>query len=594
MTNSKIKLILPGCLIAASGYFLIYALLAIYNFGLHTLFADQWRIYTDYFNKPFPLNIFTTQNGHHPVIAGLFFLLDIKFFRGTQTFLLILGTSLALVTALGILWPTIRSRSITSFHKSAAIYIVFSGMFWLGNHRILLHANESVHAYLVTVFLVAAISALVNCRFSGKEQVLSPWCLIACLLSQCAVLSFGSGVAVPPTLLTLALLMRFPGRQVLMLTANIMVTVIIYLVLPGASDVVMVLASTGHHLQKLINIFTLAGAPPAFLFSPQFSFEQTAGWIRNYLCPIAGGGCLLWLGIRLIMFKRKRAQSVVVYNIAGLVIFSWITIVLIAVMRANFFTFFPQQVFANRYLLWSNFLWISLGLMLLNDIYSCSDKRLKLIGLCCLLAVFVFVGFWIQHNNKKKMPALETWSNSIRLAAASLIVGAHDDQLIRQRLREPLPEVYALTRKLKTRKLNIFAAPLAQVMGKNINSIYELGNKIFRGGLHIDDIFHNGPNRNLSARFSGWIRSRNEVNIEGVLVTKTNGLIVGYAVMLSHRFHSNKRFRLSYSGYIKDYVPAERYRLYGITGAKMRAIKRLISPAAKSRARNERRFLLPE
>jgi len=93
MTNSKIKLILSGCLIAASGYFLIYALLAIYNFGLHTLFADQWRIYTNYFNKTFPLNIFTTQNVHHPVIAGLFFLLDIKFFQGkTNIFALILGT----------------------------------------------------------------------------------------------------------------------------------------------------------------------------------------------------------------------------------------------------------------------------------------------------------------------------------------------------------------------------------------------------------------------------------------------------------------------------------------------------------------------
>jgi len=53
---------------------------------------------------------------------------------------------------------------------------------------------------------------------------------------------------------------------------------------------------------------------------------------------------------------------------------------------------------------------------------------------------------------------------------------------------------------------------------------------------------------------------------------KNNGLIVGYAVMLSHRFKNNKRFRFSYSGYIKDYVPAESYRLYGITGAKMRVI----------------------
>jgi len=299
-----------------------------------------------------------------------------------------------------------------------------------------------------------------------------------------------------------------------------MVTAIIYLVLPGASNVVGVLASTGHHLQKLINVFTLAGAPLAFLFSPQFSFEQTAAWIRNYLCPIAGGGCLLWLGIRLIILKRERAQSVVVYNIAGLVIFSWITIILIAVMRANFFTLFPQQVFANRYLLWSNFLWISLGLMLLNDIGNCPNKRLKLMSLCCLLAVFVFVGFWIQHNNKKKMPALETWSNSIRIAAASLIVGVHDDQLVRQCLREPLPEVYALAKKLKARKLNIFAVPLARIMGKNINSIFELSNKTFRGNLNVDYIFHNRPNRNLSARFSGWIRSRNGANIKGVWLQK--------------------------------------------------------------------------
>ncbi len=568
MTNIKIKpnLVVSFALIVVAGYFFVYALFAIYNFGLHSLFADQWRIYTDYFNKPFPLNILAIQNGHHPVIAGLFFLLDIKFFRGHQTFLLSIGTLLAVITALGIIWPIIKSHRITFFYKSAVIYIVVSGMFWLGNYRILLHANESVHAYLVTAFLFAAISALTKCKGCKKQQVASQWCMLACVLSQFAAFSFGSGVAVPPTLLVLAFLMRLSRCQLFMLAANITATAIIYLALPSASAVAGVLASSGHHLQKLINIFYLAGAPLAFLFSPHFSYVQTAIWVKDYLCPIAGGLCLLGLIFKVIWIMRSKSQSAAIYNIWGLAIFSWITIALIAIMRVNFFMLYPQQVFANRYLLWSNFLWISIGLILLMDISSCPTKMLRKLGVGSLVIIFIVVGFLIQHNNNNKVPFLETWSNSIRLAATSLIVGVHDDKLIFRRLRESPKEVYALSKKLKRKNINIFASPLAQNIGKNIHSIYELNNNSYQGNFDIEYVFNDGPNHTSSARFSGWINCGNQHNIEGILITVGTGKITGYAFIPSHLYNHNKSGFLFYRGYIKDYNPKEKYRLYGIIG----------------------------
>ncbi len=574
MQKNGLRLSVSFCLIAAAGYFFIYALAAICNYGIHPLFADQWRIYTDYFNKSFPLNIFAIQNGHHPVIAGLFFLLDLKFFQGKQIFLLFVGTSLAVLTAIGLLWPTLKSHRISFFYKSAAIYIVVSGMFWLGNHRILVHANESVHAYLVTVFLLAAIAALVRCKNCRSKLTADLWCVAACVFSQLAVFSFGAGIAVPPTLFILALLARLPVGQFVILAVNMVVTALIYLVMPSASNVAGVLLASGHHLQKLINIFYLAGAPLAFLLSPQFSFMQTAVWIREYLCPIVGGLCLLGVMAKIIRIIAKKKQPVVVYNIIGLSIFSWITIVLIAVMRANYFTIYPQQVFANRYLLWSNLLWISMGLILLNEISSCPNKIFKKISVSILLIVFVFVGLWIQHNNKNKIPFLEKWSNSIQLAAASLIVGVHDDKLIVQRLREPPQEVYALAQKLRMRYLNIFSDSLAQSIDKNINVLYKLDNITYMGGLNIEKIFYDAPNHSLSARFRGWFNESNGGNIEAVLVTTSNGKIEGYAVIQSHYYsHNNNTHFQSFRGYIKDYSLKEKYRLYGIMGVNMRAIK---------------------
>ena len=256
--NHPFQYLLAALFYTAACYFLFTSLYTLYHSGITTLFADQWRTYTTYFNKPFPENIFSSQNSHRLIVSGGLFFIDIYFFNATQRFLLLLGALLALATAGILSWCVLKDKAMSIHRKAAAVYITFALSFWLALGRELLHGNESVHAYLVTFFLMIALLALTKYRNSPSPPPRKawPWAILDCACSLLATLSFGAGAALPPTLLVLAIMLRMPKGQTTLFFINFIIVMLIYLLdMPHSSGVNITALTTGPIITSLTNIF---------------------------------------------------------------------------------------------------------------------------------------------------------------------------------------------------------------------------------------------------------------------------------------------------------------------------------------------------
>ncbi len=89
---------------------------------------------------------------------------------------------------------------------AAAGLVCTLSVFWLGNERALAHANESVHVYLITTFLVG------GCCLLGRG---GGWwrAVLAALCGLAATFCFGVGIATFVALLVMLLLRRASWLQ---------------------------------------------------------------------------------------------------------------------------------------------------------------------------------------------------------------------------------------------------------------------------------------------------------------------------------------------------------------------------------------------
>ena len=174
-----------GRLAAAAAWLLAggYAaagLVAMWAYSPRVPYADAWRQLARFLSAPFPANVVAPENGHSALLPNLLRVLDIRLADGNQLLLTIAGIVFVLATV-ALAWRMVRELP-TSAGRAAAMLVVSLGLFWLGNARVLMHGAESVHAYMVTLFLMAGLCLLVKDRGEGRGP------------SAFALLGFSSGV----------------------------------------------------------------------------------------------------------------------------------------------------------------------------------------------------------------------------------------------------------------------------------------------------------------------------------------------------------------------------------------------------------------
>ena len=390
LAASRLAIVLLSAALAlAIVVFVGLALAAIAESGFRQPALDQFRMLIDYLGRPFPENLLQLENGHRPIVPALIRVFELHCCGGQQTLQLAIGTALALLTVAVPAVSAWREPGWTTPGRLAAILVAVLSVLWFANARILLHGHESVHAYLVIASVALASLATWRAAYDARP---ARWLALAALGATVAAFSFGPGIAAFPAVLVLAWLLGVRGAALAIPLAALGLSLWAYLFqLPGDSGV-----RGNLHFAPLENLVValrwsatpwvhawLGSADPALPSWLGESFRSrppvgtllraTAGWVapRGALASplplvigIAGHLWLAWSAWQ--AWRTPRDTPRTAWIGLGLALFAAAVGALIAIARLRYFGEHPDQIFADRYLLWPSLFWGGLALFALS------------------------------------------------------------------------------------------------------------------------------------------------------------------------------------------------------------------------------------
>lgn len=378
-----------------------FAALLVVCFGVFAMlqaplvpYADAWRFLAHFLSEPFPGNVLGADNGHLELFPDLVRVAELEWFAANQCLQTAVGMGLALASWL-VAVQALRGDAREPARFWAVGLVLALGLFWLGNFRALMHANETVHAYAVTLGLFAGIALATR---GGA------WASVAAAL--CAVfasLSFGSGLAVFPALMLVLALRRAPWREWLPMAVALVGVVLLMLSLRDGTTRTLIAIDGVARAEALLRWL---GGPALYaswpLWDPEIAarvptallreatqplavaYEQAAGPVLLARWPhlawgLIGAGVFAW---SLLRSWRKGGGLALIGTATAA--FALCVGALIVLVRASYFEQHPDQLLAPRYLVWTSLFWMGLGLVLLDALKPTRGALLALVT-CVLL-----------------------------------------------------------------------------------------------------------------------------------------------------------------------------------------------------------------
>jgi hypothetical protein len=413
-----------ACLLSlATGLaYLVSGLFAIHGFAWRQPIFDQLRLYPMYLGLPFPENVLQLENGHRPIIPALLRVAELRWFGGDQGLQILVGALFATAAVTAVWLAALRSPQLGAGRRAAGAGMFGIAVFWFANARMLLHGNESVHAYLVA--LMAVLATALVWRSAGRRDGLASL-LLAMACGIVATCSFGPGVAVPCLVVVLALLFGAGWRNAL--TAAICGFVLLFAYthwLPGADGVRASITVRGVDNLRVMALWMnspwvslgLGALAPAF--APEAANALAGTWVAapwsllaRRLGPEAGYGLLLLICSALGLFavlatlrgsvllrrtRRDLASPLFAMGI-GLAWFGLGVTVLISLSRLTYFDAYPGQILADRYLVWPCLLWAGVFLQWVAAPDAPRDRRRGAVA--CALVVAIGLAAWPAHRH---------------------------------------------------------------------------------------------------------------------------------------------------------------------------------------------------
>ncbi len=389
------------------------------NFGLDQPFQDQYGTYLPYLADGFPSNVLQPENGHRPIIPATVRVAEIAYFHSDQRLQTFVGTLFCLSTFALLLVLCLHRQALSLLCASTVFLLITIALFWLGNVRMLIHANEQMHVYGVLWGLAAALGLM--WRYREKPTWLGFGLLICAAFFS--TFCFGNGLIVFPTLVALALLLRWPWRWQVAMTAATLFAALLYTKIlpggavnqfPGASKLLPGMSTALTWLNAALDAAWLRYASwDIARIDYLASVTQSQGFVAKFAVAVIGNEAPLddslkianRLGIatalivlailvrHLIIGVRSRLQLIAL----GLMIFCLGTAMLITLFRIDYFmSEAASQVFADRYVPWSCMWYLGLALYVIDGLNA---KRVATIGMASATLLLAWCLNWSQVTN---------------------------------------------------------------------------------------------------------------------------------------------------------------------------------------------------
>lgn len=373
-------------------------------------YADGWRHLGRYLDLPFPQDVLAADNGHVELWANLVRVAELHWFGASQWLQVAVGMVLAASTV-AVAWLAVR-RLAAPAARAAGMLAVVLGVFWLGNFRALVHGNESVHAYAVTLALLAGLWCIVRRpRSPGDARAEMVAGALASACGMLAAFSFGSGVACFAAFGTTMLLRRSP-RGMAVLVGGLVLTMVLLRLSGGAASTPEF--APWRQLELLLRWLAAPQLLAAWvLLDPGVAAQVPASMLRAPVAAIAqaseaafgpmslarwphllvGAAGLAWCAWLVAGAWRQgagcngaasRTQAALLTGI-GLCAFAVAVGVLVAGMRLAYFEQSPDQLLAPRYLVWSSLFWAGLLLATVARLRCARRASLLVVAVALLL-----------------------------------------------------------------------------------------------------------------------------------------------------------------------------------------------------------------
>ncbi|MEN5061421.1 hypothetical protein [Luteimonas sp. TWI1416] len=358
---------------ALAALYLLAGLWAMWRLAPRVPYADGWRYIAVLADARFVDGVLMVSNGHREVLPNMVRWLDLRLFGASQGLQILVGIGLLLATLAALWRPLATARPAV---RAVAFLWAVVGLCWLGNARALVHAQESVHAYLVTLALALGVGLLAARPRNAAQAWCHGWLAGTCGLV--ATFSFGSGIACFGAFGAVLWLRRAAWRDAVpvLLCAGVAVGMTILAGVGGERIGVAPVVQADRLLRWLAAPSLYAAWP---LLDPEMAARLPVAPVRSVAvavseCIAAMAGSALtarwphlltgalgaaWLLVASLHCRRAPAVQVVV----GLGI-AWFALgvgVLIALARLEYFTLFPAQLLATRYVVWSSLFWAGLA-----------------------------------------------------------------------------------------------------------------------------------------------------------------------------------------------------------------------------------------
>lgn len=438
MLPRPISLLLGGIFIAWALFYFLSAWFAIRNYAWLQPMFDQWRMYPSLLTNPFPSNVIELENGHRPIIPNLIRLAEVDWFSADQLVQISIGIACAICVVLILVIVAWQANYLPFVARAAASMLAVTGVFWLANARMLMHGNEALHAYLLMLSVVVA--AL--CVYRAYPTSSIRWMIAASSCCVVATFCFGPGIASFPAVIGIGILLRIPVKRIAIVALVFVACLLVYLyVLPSNEGVRGTLALQPWTTFKLSmtwlsspwGVGWLSSADPPLYPYVVDSFHENAigsllvksanvlvstshlSWrTLSMLAGISGTSC--FLARTLYIFIKKRPLSLIRTTATTICLFVLTTAFLIGVSRADYFAVYPDQLFADRYLLWPSLFWCGLALLILVD--AAESKWRWSLPFYCVLLMALPIALLPMHSNTAGWAAA-VYRNAQRLAASA-------------------------------------------------------------------------------------------------------------------------------------------------------------------------------
>jgi hypothetical protein len=546
--------------------FLLSAIIYLYLGRVTFLWTgDLWDVYAFAWNHTWFQTALLKQESHLKFFPRVICLANLHFFHGDSQMLFYAGFGLLFITASLLLIPVWRDRTVSLTGKTSSTLVVLLGNFWMGRASITANGEFNCENSLTMSSAALAVLLLAKTRSSLTTTAVV---VSAGLVSS---FSFGTGLAIWPTLLLLAWWMRVPWRTIVVLGISALAAAVIYKILPALpfSWPKVSTVSAANPIDVLTKFCKLVGSPVLYTIAAWRGGKAITDLEQSSSVALWSGlAGLMLAGIAVIPRMRRRdpAKRSLEGTGLSLLVFNLFALTLITAGRLRSFDLAP---FAPRYLFWSSLFWTSLILLAINRAEHLRWGRWPILLLPFAMAIFA----WPAHYQAWFACKIAQIRFYDRDATAMIngVVDAQTRQMVSPQFKQIFEERLHMIPQVRARRLDVFADGLQDWIGLREADVFGTRHRLekLRGQCSIDALGQ-CDNGAPAARVSGKALEHKQSIPWTFVIIDSNGVIRGVArsaritPFINRTFYHGKLTAyIGFVGYIRDYNPRLGYVVRG-------------------------------